>query len=159
MHYMRNSVYLFSALTLYYHVNAQAEPECKPFSEIYASGKELCENMWDESFTYVENNDAQAYTMWFFDSVNPNNQITINLGKNVTDQCLLSYYHRNVTAEADNYTECHPWKQAACCYQSTVKDVDTLLNAYGAEYRWDRFEKQFITCFYLIVRLILSPFY
>merc|ERR1712129_10645 len=46
--------------------------------------------------------------------------------------------HRNVTAEADSFTECHPWKEAACCYESTVKDVDTMLNGYGDEYRWDR---------------------
>ena len=130
---------LYGFVFILYIVSGQTEPECKPFSEIYATGKELCENMWDDSFTYVEDNDEQAYTMWFFQDTNPNDQITVNLGKNTTSECLLNYYHRDVTAEADNYTECHPWKEAACCYQSTVKDVDTLLNSYGAEYRWDRF--------------------
>jgi len=29
-------------------------PECKRFDEIYASGKELCENMWNDAFAYEE---------------------------------------------------------------------------------------------------------
>jgi len=40
-------------------------PDCKRFDEIYASGKELCENMWDGAFSY-ELNETNAYTMWFF---------------------------------------------------------------------------------------------
>ena len=122
-----------------YRAYSQSEPECKPFSEIYASGQELCENLWDDSFSYVENDSVSAYTMWFFTNENPNDQITKDLGLNTTSECLLNYYHRDVTAEADNFTECHPWKEAACCYQDTVKDVDAILNGYGDEFRWDRY--------------------
>ena len=52
--------------------------ECKPFKEIYTSGKELCENMWSDSFVYEQDEDA-AYAMWFFDQVNPNNAIASSL--------------------------------------------------------------------------------
>lgn len=126
-----------SGIFIFIIFDVNGEPECKPFSEIYASGKELCENMWDNSFTYIENNDDEAYTMWFFDDTNPNDQITLNKGLNTTSKCLLNYFHR-AEVESSDFQECHPWKEAACCYESTVSDVNTLLNSYGDEYRWDR---------------------
>ena len=128
---------LFCVFTRLTH--SQAEPECKTFDEIYGSGKALCENLFDDSFMYVENEPDESYTMWFFDDTNPNDQVTQNRGLNTTNECLLDYYHRDVTAETGHFSECHPWKEAACCYEETVKDVDTLLNSYGAEYRWDRY--------------------
>ena len=145
---MRNG--LLSALLFYtfpHFINSQAAPECQTFAQIYGSGQALCENMWDQSFKYVENEPDTSYTMWFFDDTNPNDQITQNRGINTTDECLLNYFHRNVTAETKHFSECHPWKEAACCYESTVKDVDTILNAYGAEYRWDRY--MYTMCTYI----------
>eukprot|EP01084_Bolivina_argentea_P025658 47730_1 len=124
--------------TLFQIISSQTEPECKQIKDIYTGGKELCENMWDNSFTYVENDDPNAYTMWFFDDANPNDQVSTSRGLNVTNECLLSYYHRDVAAETETFSECHPWKQAACCYETTVQDVETIRNAYGDEYRWDR---------------------
>merc|ERR1719229_555670 len=78
--------------------------------------------------------------MWFFDDTNPNDQVSVALNwtDDTIDECYLNYFHRNVTAEADNFTECHPWASSACCYESTVASVDNLLHAYGPEYRWDR---------------------
>lgn len=38
-------------------------------------------------------------------------------------------------SQADNFVECHPWKEYACCNQSTVATVDTINQGYGAEYR------------------------
>merc|ERR1712146_554705 len=56
-----------------------------------------------------------------------------------TNSCHLDYYHKaSPSEEDDNFTECHPWKQSSCCYQQTVSDVDTINEAYGAEYHWDR---------------------
>ena len=42
---------------------------CRPFKDIYANGKELCEKMWGDSFAY-ETDESKAYTMWFFDAMN-----------------------------------------------------------------------------------------
>ena len=49
--------------------------ECRPFSEIYDDGKEMCEKLWDNSFSY-ETQEANAYT-WHFgaEEPNPNNHI------------------------------------------------------------------------------------
>ena len=48
-------------------------------AEIYANGKELCENMWNGAFEYVPESDAVAhdlaYTMWFYGD-NPNAAIS-----------------------------------------------------------------------------------
>jgi len=116
-------------------------PDCKRFDEIYASGKELCENMWDGAFSY-ELNEANAYTMWFFEAQNPNDAIAKRLGKlneSGHDVCHLSYYHKDEPgAEPDNFTECHPWKDNACCSHETVMTAEKLKEGYGAEYHWDR---------------------
>ena len=101
--------------------------ECKPFKEIYPSGKELCEQMWTDSFKYEQNEDA-AYAMWFFDQVNPNNAIAGSLGKKASpDTCQLQYLHKQgadgsyaaPSPESDASHECYPWKDNACCHLST----------------------------------------
>ncbi|KAK3289280.1 hypothetical protein CYMTET_3282 [Cymbomonas tetramitiformis] len=52
--------------------------ECKPISEIYADGKELCEVMWDGAFTYEVDED-NAYIMDFAEgTLNPNNAVLID---------------------------------------------------------------------------------
>lgn len=117
-----------------------SEPECKRFDQIYATGKELCENMWDGAFVY-ETDESSAYTMWFFDAVNPNNQISKDLGKltGTHDTCHLSYFHKDAPGpEPDGFTECHPWKDEACCTHGTVETANKLKEGYGAEYHWDR---------------------
>ena len=43
---------------------------CAKFKDIYPSGRELCEVMWGDSFEYTSTNEANAYTMWFFDAMN-----------------------------------------------------------------------------------------
>jgi folate receptor len=120
---------------------ATTTPACKRFDEIYLTGKELCENMWDGAFSY-ETNEANAYTMWFFDAQNPNDATAKSLGKlNASghDTCHLSYFHKDVPGpEPENFTECHPWKQNACCNHQTVMTDETLNQGYGKEYRWDR---------------------
>ena len=120
--------------------------ECKPFKEIYASGKELCEQMWADSFKYEQNEDA-AYAMWFFDQVNPNNAIASSLGKEESpDMCMLQYYHKQgddgsyaaPSPENKDAHECHPWKDNACCHSATVNSVTAINEAYGEGYHWDR---------------------
>jgi len=113
---------------------------CKKFSEIYTSGKEICENMWDGAFEYTEDED-KAYTMWFFGQ-NPNKAVADKVfnGSNATDECHLDYYHVDgpPVKENDKFTECHPWKDAACCKHGTIETADNLLHGYGEKYRWDR---------------------
>lgn len=116
-------------------------PECKAFSELYTSGKELCENMWDGAFKY-ETDETSAYTMWFFDATNPNDAVAKKVGKLTTsdhEQCHLRYYHKDKPGpEPDQFTECHPWKENACCNHFTVMTSQKLKEGYGKEYHWDR---------------------
>jgi folate receptor len=112
---------------------------CSSFGSIYANGQELCEIMWNDAFKY-ETDEDNAYTMWYFDENNPpNDAITAGLGFAQPDTCGLSYYHKDApSAEGDDFTECHPWKQNACCHESTTTTVDALRDGYGPEYKWDR---------------------
>jgi len=117
-----------------------ANPQCKRFDQIYANGKALCENMWGGAFKY-EPNETKAYTMWFFDAVNPNDATARSLGLLGSDHetCGLQYYHKTKPGpEPDTFTECHPWKDNACCAQGTVETYTKLKEGYGAEYHWDR---------------------
>lgn len=121
--------------------DAQQDPSCTQFKNIYTDGTELCEKMWADAFEVVDDDD-QGYTMWFFDQGNnPNDAVTHQLfGDNtVPDQCHLNYFHKEAPGpEDDAMTECHPWKNNACCDSSTVASVDTLNEAYGEGYQWDR---------------------
>ena len=45
----------------------KASSPCRKFKDIYATGKELCEKMWGDSFAY-QTDESKAYTMWFFDA-------------------------------------------------------------------------------------------
>lgn len=116
-------------------------PECKRFDAIYPTGKELCEKMWDGAFKY-EPDENKAYTMWFFDKVNPNDATSMSLGKlqqKGHDTCHLSYFHKDTPGpEPDAFTECHPWKESACCAHGTVETHTKLKEGYGKEYHWDR---------------------
>jgi len=118
-----------------------APPPCKRFDAIYASGKQLCENMWGGAFKY-ETEEAKAYIMWFFEKQNPNNKVAQSLGLlngANHEKCHLDYYHKDTPGpEPDNFTECHPWKDRACCAHSTVVTAQKLKEGYGSEYLWDR---------------------
>jgi folate receptor len=118
-----------------------AGPECKRFDAIYQNGKELCENMWDGAFAY-ETDEAKSYTMWFFDKLNPNNAVAQSLnklGSSGHDTCNLNYFHKEkVGPEPDAFTECHPWKDEACCSHGTVETETKLKEGYGTGYHWDR---------------------
>lgn len=117
------------------------EDTCTKFSNIYTDGTELCEVMWDGAFE-VTADEESAYTMWFFDTENnPNDAITRNLfGDGTTvDQCHLQYNHKDEPSpEDDKMQECHPWKENSCCHSDTVQSVDTINEAYGAGFEWDR---------------------
>jgi len=123
------------------YANGAAAPECKRFDEIYPTGKELCENMWDGAFVY-ETDESKGYTQWFFDAVNPNDATARALGKlggTGHDTCHLNYFHKDAPSpEPDTFTECHPWKSKACCAQGTVETHTKLKEGYGKEYHWDR---------------------
>ena len=117
------------------------EDTCTQFKDIYASGTELCEKMWDDSFEVVDD-ESMGYTMWFFDPENnPNDDVTTKLfgEDSQPEQCHLQYFHKDTpTAEDDSMTECHPWKNRACCDSETVKGPQELNEAYGEGYEWDR---------------------
>jgi folate receptor len=97
--------------------------------------------MWDGAFSY-ETNETNAYTMWFFTSENPNDATAKRLGmlnESSHDTCHLRYFHKDEPGpEPDDFTECHPWKQNACCAHETVMTDEKLKQGYGAEYHWDR---------------------
>ncbi|XP_035670166.1 uncharacterized protein LOC118411786 [Branchiostoma floridae] len=116
-----------------------ADVPCRTFEEIYPTGKELCEKMWDDAFVY-ETNLSVAFTMWFFEAENPNNKVAERLGwSSPVDDCHLEYFHKEAPGpEPDNFTECHPWKDYSCCHQDTVSSVQKIKEAYGKEWHWDR---------------------
>lgn len=137
--------------------SAQAPPECKKFSELYKSGKDICDKMWHGAFTYEED-EENAYTMWWFDKENPNNEVTKklvnrgdieNLVGGVVDKCYLSYNHKgddeplrndeHPTEEAEDFQECHPWSESSCCHQENVKSASTLKALYEDHYNWDSY--------------------
>jgi len=98
--------------------------------------------MWNEAFVY-DTNESNAYTMWFFDGSNPNDAISQGRGllaQNAQpDDCQLQYFHKQAPGpEGDGFTECHPWKDHACCNSPTVESYQHLKEGYGAEYHWDR---------------------
>jgi len=132
---------------------ASAWGSCRKFSEIYASGQEMCEVLWADAFEYTADESA-AYTMWFFDQVNPNNAVAASLGKIENPQtCELQYFHKSVgsnageyatgvsaapSPEGDTFTECHPWKENACCHEAVVTTPTAINEAYGEGFHWDR---------------------
>lgn len=135
--------FLASSSTFTVHAQTQdSANECKTFAEIYGNGKNLCQNMWDGAFKYEEDED-NAYVMWFFGD-NPNENMTKKLLPHVNDtelgMCHLDYFHVDGPAvpENDEFTECHPWVDSACCHHDTVKSAETLRKSYGAEYEWNR---------------------
>eukprot|EP00039_Didymoeca_costata_P019405 m.337409 g.337409 ORF g.337409 m.337409 type:complete len:343 (+) comp18126_c0_seq1:164-1192(+) len=131
-------------------VVAEDNPPCKPFKDIYANGKELCEKMWDDAFKY-ETNETQAYDMWFFGK-NPNEEMSKKLLPHVNssdfDFCHLDYFHIDgpPSRENDAFTECHPWVDRACCTHDTVLSSEKLRKGYGAGYEWDRCGKMSPEC-------------
>lgn len=130
------------ASTLGNVASASDAPECKPFPEIYANGKEICERMWGESYVYTPD-EANAYTMWFFDATNPNNDISRklgNLGPNEDHSvCHIRWKHKEEPSpEPDTFTECLPWKSESCCHEERVSSVEQILKNEGDAYRWDR---------------------
>lgn len=115
------------------------EDTCQPFHEIYTDGKDLCETIFGDAFVY-ETNESKAYTMWWFEAGNVNDATTLALNKTVPAECELQYFHKSgaPTAEGDDFTECHPYKDSSCCYDATVTTPTTMNEAYGPGYEWDR---------------------
>jgi len=117
-------------------------PPCRKFSEIYADGKELCENMWDDAFAYEEDED-KGFTMWFHGD-NPNTETADSLDSLAhisathRNDCHLEYYHHDTPTTGNNFAECAPWNDKACCASETVRSANALREGYGAEYHWDR---------------------
>lgn len=117
------------------------EESCTQFKNIYTDGTQLCEKMWDDSFTVVDD-ESMGYTMWFFDhDTNPNNAVTASIHGDAStpDKCHLKYYHKDFPSpEDDKMSECHPWQNNACCNSDTVESGSALNAAYGPGYEWDR---------------------
>mmetsp|Transcript_4394 Transcript_4394/g.7567 ORF Transcript_4394/g.7567 Transcript_4394/m.7567 type:complete len:295 (+) Transcript_4394:152-1036(+) len=140
---MKMNAMALAMLTLGLTSRVVSAVECRQFRDIYANGKELCEIMWNHAFAYEEN-EASAYTMWFFDMQNnPNNDISAQLGHHTSgaepNQCALQYFHKAAPGpEGAGFTECHPWKEHACCNGDVVESYIHLKEAYGTGYHWDR---------------------
>jgi folate receptor len=93
--------------------------------------------------------------MWFFDETNPNGALTDTLaaanptlfdgahkdatndGEYDDDMCHLEYFHKSKPTPEPDLTVCSPWKKGACCKAKTVRDTETIMQAYGPEYHWD----------------------
>jgi folate receptor len=113
--------------------------DCALFSDIFTGGEQMCNSMWGSSF-YYERNESIAYTWWYFDQENsPNDAATLARGLQVPNTCNVTYYHKSEpSAEGDAFTECHPWKENACCHEATVTTPYYMNTVYGPGYRWDR---------------------
>jgi hypothetical protein len=82
--------------------------------------------MFGDAFEYTTDED-KAFSMWWFEAGNPNDQITTALNNTVPKTCNVSYFHKgNPSPEGTDFTECHPYKDSACCEEATVTTVDTL---------------------------------
>ncbi|GMI21241.1 hypothetical protein TeGR_g11819 [Tetraparma gracilis] len=121
------------------------EVECKKFGEIYADGTQMMEKMWDNAFKVVPTGEP-SYEQWWFSSLNPNNDVTeLIFGTPAPTNCGLEYYHKpgNATPhdpspENAAQSECLPWITSSCCDENTVLDTQTIKEAYGKNYEWDR---------------------
>lgn len=134
--------------------------DCMKLGDIYDGGEALCgyegdadddstagKGMWGSSF-YYERNESMAYTFWFNDMQNnPNDATTIERGLDVPNMCNVTYFHKSEPSpEPDDFIECHPWKENACCHQATVVTPKAINEAYGEGYRWDRCGKLSDAC-------------
>lgn len=125
-----------------FHQTDAWEDTCKQFKDIYTGGKEVCEQMFGDSFKY-ETDEEKAFTMWWFGSATspsaPNRAAAAALNMSVPQTCGLEYFHKDEPSpESDSFTECLPWKDEACCHDSTVTTGQKMKEAYGEGYEWDR---------------------
>ncbi len=95
-----------------------ADYDCLQFKDIFAGGEEMCNTVWGSSFKY-EPNETIGYTWWYFDQdESPNDAATLARGLSVPDTCDVTYFHKSAPSpEGDDFTECHPWKNNACCHE------------------------------------------
>ena len=114
-------------------------PWCAPISVVerptlsyICTGEDLCNTMFGDAFVYTEDED-QAFTMWWFEAGNPNDDTTQVFNNTVPKSCNVSYFHKeNPSPEGENFTECHPYKENACCEDATVTTVETLNKVWMA---------------------------
>mmetsp|Transcript_15381 Transcript_15381/g.29805 ORF Transcript_15381/g.29805 Transcript_15381/m.29805 type:complete len:317 (-) Transcript_15381:522-1472(-) len=127
------------------------ESTCKTFADLYGNGRNLCENLFSGAFKYVPKSDPAhkyAYTMWFFDTENPNDNVTalrIEAGLHDseyddTDVCHLQYEDNSHDVPQANrqLPECSPWNSNSCCTPDIVQSPEYMREAYGAEFNWNR---------------------
>ena len=124
-----------------------ADYDCLQFKDIFAGGEEMCNTVWGSSFKY-EPNETVGYTWWYFDQdESPNDAATLARGLSVPDTCDVTYFHKSEPSpEGDDFTECHPWKNNACCHEATVTTPYYMNTVYGPGYRWDRCGKLSEAC-------------
>lgn len=134
------STFAAAAVTLVANVVVGADDPlpCVPMGELYPTGEELCETMWDDAFEVVD--DADGYTMWPFDEVNPNDDVSEKRNLSGADKkCYLDdFFHKAVPGPEPLDNECGVFRGNACCNASNVPGPEALQAAYGANYRWDR---------------------
>lgn len=118
------------------------QPQCKPIGVIYKDGRELCERMWGKAFRY-ETDEAKGFTMWFDQQDGqPNDEATLQMGKTIPQRCHLQYYHKATPDQEQRFLRaskvCSPWRRRACCAQDNFTTTNSLKEAYGKHYHWDR---------------------
>lgn len=69
-------------------------PPCKSFDALYGGGRELCNRLFGDAFVYSDGSSDEAYTMWFFESANPNDAVSRRRNASVPDTCQLQYFHK-----------------------------------------------------------------
>lgn len=112
--------------------------ECQTFAALYGNGRTLCNTLFGDAFEYTDDLE-KAYTMWFFGRSNPNDDVTRARNLTELDTCEVQYFHKTTPGpEPPSFTECHPWRDHACCHEKTVESSDTLRTSYGPEFHWDR---------------------
>jgi len=134
------------------------QPNCRPFKVLYANGTDLCHRLYSnpvQAFRYVPAGDPEynlSYTMWWFSEQNQNDAITalrsaaglINWTQYSSglDKCYLkssSTYQKPIPSPNNSsMTECIPFRENACCYESTVRSDHALNVEYGNSYKWNR---------------------
>eukprot|EP01061_Rhynchopus_euleeides_P030950 TRINITY_DN51300_c0_g1_i1.p1 TRINITY_DN51300_c0_g1~~TRINITY_DN51300_c0_g1_i1.p1 ORF type:complete len:336 (+),score=116.54 TRINITY_DN51300_c0_g1_i1:47-1009(+) len=148
---MMRSLFFFAATLAVAHGQ-----QCKKFSAIYRSGKELCENMWDGAFVY-ETNPAYGYDPRPTQSGSRSIDVTqaikrmgghplgdffdYNATTHMPNQCINSadtQHFDTPTSTNLGASPCNSWQEASCCKSAVVETASKLNAIYGESYSWDR---------------------
>ena len=120
---------------------------CKTFAEIYGNGKSLCENLFNQSYSYVPTTSplyAMSYLPYGTTTRSPNDNVTrlINQTRSGTmpsnELCRIELkdstghlQYKKYRSPNPNMTECQAFESNACCPPREVSDPNTINNLNG----------------------------